>query len=63
MADKSKWRINQNGDFIYKFFDMLKFFFSLILTFYDTKIKPMLPIIKFQNGAQIQDGRQNVFIN
>jgi hypothetical protein len=26
------------------------------------KIKKMLPSIKFQNGAQIQDGRQKVFI-
>jgi hypothetical protein len=53
MANKSKWRI-----YLQIFCDALIFFF----TFYGIKIKPMLPSMKLQNGAQIQDGRKLVFL-
>jgi amino acid permease len=53
---------NQNEEFIYNFF-LITFMFNSYLfyrLFYGQKIKPMLPIMKIRNGAQIQDGRQNV---
>jgi hypothetical protein len=55
MEDKSKWRI---------FWCALIFFPILFISnsFYGKIIKSMVPIIKIQNGAQIQDGRSNFFI-
>jgi hypothetical protein len=46
MAEKSKW-----SDYLQRYSDFLF-----------KKIKPMTPSMKFQNGTQIQDGRQNYFI-
>jgi hypothetical protein len=50
------------SDLFTNFLRWCPLFFLLLWTFYGRKIKPMLPSMKFQNGAQIQDGRQNVFI-
>jgi hypothetical protein len=36
--------------------------FFIFIEFYCGTINPMLPRIKFQNGAHIQDGRQYISI-
>jgi hypothetical protein len=47
---------------IFSYYIYVNSFFFTFIDFYGKTIKPMLPSMKFQNGAQIQDGRQNVFI-
>jgi hypothetical protein len=45
----SKWWVNLIGEFFYKFFEVLDFFFNFI----DLYCKTMMPKMKFQNGTQI----------
>jgi hypothetical protein len=47
---------------IFFLLNLYPLFFLTLRLFMVKKIKSMFPSMKFKNGAQIQDGSQNVFI-